>query len=84
MKTGSLVVFVNSIGLAKWCIPLVKGKIYTVREICKRMGNDGLLLEEIHNQIFKNGEGAYRLDRFRELDTPTEINIEEIIELQEV
>ena len=85
MTPGSLVVCVDASNLIDPWHPLVKDRIYTVREI-RDCGNEGvgLLLEEIVNiihQKFKK-ELVYKINRFRELDCPTSIEIEEILELE--
>jgi len=82
MKVGSLVVCVDS-SYAPNCIQLVKGKIYTIREIKKDSisGRPYLTLDELVNIRHPNSgnEIGYRIGRFRELDTPTEISIEEFL-----
>lgn len=80
MQVGSLVVCVNSNGTHDKVFPLVLSKIYTIREVIKDEHCEGVLLEEIINGMYAdNEEFGYRADRFRELDTPVSINIEELI-----
>lgn len=95
MKVGSLVVCVDASGIPSWANKLVENKIYTVRDIkgnaryhpdcgVKKIDGISVYLEEIVN-IFHaglNAEIGYCSKRFRELDTPTEISIEEILELE--
>lgn len=83
MKPGTLVICINaknsSLGL-DWK-PLVQDKIYTVRGIGVYMEFSGIYLEEIHNGFNSAGiEFGYKMERFRELDTPLSIGIEEILE----
>lgn len=80
MQVGSLVVCINDKGLHDGVLPVYKDKIYTIRGVFKYNGDDGVLLEEIINGMYADGEEfGYRSDRFRELDTPVSINIEELI-----
>ncbi|MNT95842.1 hypothetical protein D3C72_2378030 [compost metagenome] len=81
MQVGSLVVCVKSdLDNYPHHKPLVLKKIYTIRGMFKDDGEVGLLLEEIVNiQHPKGGEIGYNIKRFRELDTPVSINIEELI-----
>lgn len=85
MKIGSLVVCVDSSNLKRpdHVKPLVKGKIYTIRSINKYPDGYGATLDEVVNEkvIFTTGllEPVYNIIRFRELDTPTEINLENIL-----
>lgn len=82
MRVGSLVVCVNGFPGDEDCKPVVEGKIYMVRtidvDVC---GTIGIRLYEIVNNInTHNGvEFGYRSDRFRELDTPISISIEEFV-----
>jgi len=93
MQVGSLVECIDStigyiVALGKQ-IPLSslsKGSYYTIREIrpCRFSGVLGVLLEEISNHIVmhKDGsasEGAYNINKFREIQPPMEISINEII-----
>lgn len=95
MKIGSLVVCVDASGLNSLVKPLIKGKIYTVREIknnhrynpffgVERIDGIVVYLDEIVNSIHLglNDEIGYKSERFREIDTPTEIKLEEILELE--
>lgn len=83
MKVGSLVVCVRCFVGNEEAKPVVKGKIYTVRDILYVDGDYGVMLDEIVNDLAEYREGvlepAYTIDRFRELDTPTEISIEEFL-----
>lgn len=82
MKVGSLVVCidVSGLNLAK---RLSKGKIYTVRNIYNNIYSNGtgVLLEEVFNTVvIETGrELGYKIERFKELDTPTSVNIEELL-----
>lgn len=86
MKVGSLVVCVKQITDSDSVKPIMKGKIYTVRDItkCPIDNSIGIYLEEIYNKIHKStgNEFGYLIERFRELDTPTEIKLENILELE--
>ena len=85
MKVGSLVEC--QCDFSKYSMPFkvpLKGGIYTVRDIipCKQ-GNDGLLLQEIINepsQLFNgNREPSFGSIKFRELQPPMTISIDEIL-----
>lgn len=86
MKVGSLVVCVKGFSGDNDAKPVIKGKIYTVREVVKHYSWYGLLLSEIvnpHNEYIDGyHEPDYMIERFRELDTPTEIKLENILELE--
>lgn len=81
MQVGSLVVCVKAdLDNSPHHKPLVLKKIYTIRGMFKYDGEVGLLLEEIVNiQHPSGGEIGYNIKRFRELDTPVSIKIEEFI-----
>lgn len=83
MKVGSLVVCVKPYSGDRGVQGLVKGKIYTVRDIF--MGVEKKLVIRLEDLInlrnpFTGNEYGYYPERFRELDTPTSISIEEILE----
>lgn len=86
MKVGSLVVCVNPFNGDEQSKPLVKDKIYTIRRFDNYKGSTAIMLEEIINNQFLYeqvlDEPAYKIDRFREIDCPQSICIEEIIELE--
>lgn len=81
MRVGSLVVCVDDSNLRhpELVNPIFKDRIYTIRNFTEN--GVGLRLEEIHNKInpFFGLEQGYALRRFRELDAPTEINLENIL-----
>lgn len=86
MKVGSLVVCIKSSSYSSVHKQTFKGKIYTIRGIqyIKGIPGLGLIFEEIINDV-NNDTGCefdYCSSRFRELDTPTEINLENILELE--
>jgi hypothetical protein len=68
----------------------VKGVVYTIRDIGPHVANmgDGLLLEEIHNQIHPatNRECCFDVRRFRKLELPPDLltELEEVLTLQNV
>lgn len=85
MKVGSLVVCVRGFEGDWEAKPVFKDKIYTVRELRKdSFGDDCITLEEVINKVINYSTGsvepAYDPSRFRELDTPQSISIEEILE----
>ena len=93
MKVGSLVVCVKTFEGDWRGKPVYKDKIYTIRYIDKGRswingkpfynGSTIVRLEEIQNHNvpeFGNTEAGYNIERFRELDTPQSISIEEILE----
>lgn len=86
MRVGSLVVCVDDTGLPPKWKPLVKNKIYTVRDIFNYKFNlgHGILLYEVINTKHEitGHEIGYLPKRFRELDTPTEINLKNILECE--
>lgn len=85
MKVGSLVVCVRGFSGDYEAKPVIKDKIYTIREIAKDdYGDLCVHLDEVINEksIFTNKEPKYDIERFRELDTPTEIKLENILELE--
>lgn len=82
MKIGNLVMVVDDSDQPNNAIKLKKGSIHTIRSIDHDNGTTGILLEEIKNAthpIF-NKELGYISTRFRLLDTPLAINIEELQE----
>lgn len=85
MKVGSLVVCVDDVVPNKW-VKLKKDNIYTIRDVFigvkKGIKATGVLLEEITNSKNERTgrELGYDINRFRELDTPKSISIEEILE----
>lgn len=80
MKVGSLVVCVDDTNQFEWLkVKLVKGRIYTIEGFSQ---TDALFLEE-HNEkhaYFSHLRVPHKVQRFRELDTPQSISIEEILE----
>lgn len=83
MKVGSIVELIDDTNwrnLAPCKLP-VKGVPYTIRGIIKWHDGTGVYLEEIVNRNFlgSNTEGAFMVERFRELLPPIE-NIEKYIE----
>ncbi len=63
----------------------VKGPIYTVREIRKKDNGQSILLEEIINPAPKGmGEVVFLSERFRELMSPDELSISELLKNPEV
>lgn len=80
MKPGSLVVCVDASGISFPWMPLVQDNIYTVRQLVNTNKGLGLYLEEVLNEKNKGNEIGYIANRFRELDTPTEIKLENILE----
>lgn len=85
MKQGSLVVCVDVSNQIDPWHHLVQDRIYTIRDIVDR-GSEGigLLLEEVVNLVhpISKQELAYKIKRFRELDCPVAIDLEEILELE--
>jgi hypothetical protein len=86
MKVGSLVECIQGFAdheLNGEIAPIL-GNIYTVREIVEIGGNTGLKFEEIVNspKLYKEGkfECAFVIDRFREIQSPMDIDIELLIE----
>lgn len=87
MKVGSLVELVNDnwnhkgLGVDINTKYPIKNKIYTIREI---VSDSALRLCEVVNkkQKYKHsyGEKAFTIVRFRELQAPTNISIESILE----
>lgn len=80
MEIGSLVVCVDARGVNSTCRALVKDRIYTIRNIIVKNGATGVYLEEIINDChpIKGFEYGYMIDRFREIDAPISISIEEV------
>lgn len=80
MRIGSLVVCVESLKDGLIAKDIVKGRIYTVRSFLE--DDSGIRLEEVINDLnpFFGLEQGYLFRRFRELDTPTEIKLENILE----
>lgn len=78
MKVGSIVECVDNVRLFDFIVPLKLNTPYTVREIIERPSGVGILLEEITNIIWDGDqrEWAYRIERFRELLPPMEIQKE--------
>lgn len=83
MRVGSLVVCVDDSNIF-YAKPLKKNKVYTVRSFLE--DNSGIRVCEIQNEIHPkfNLERGYMFFRFREIDCPPSIDIEEIIELEQV
>lgn len=88
MKVGSLVVCIRSSKGEPFHKATIKGKVYTIRaiQIVPSLNGVGLLFEEVVNEIHPlcKYEYDYLPSRFREIDCPTSIDIEEIIELEQV
>ncbi len=94
MKVGSLVVCVDDVFTGEYNEELkrmnvifpVKDKIYTVRDTEMLNGRLCIFLEEIVNRKIQYqdcyDEQSWWSRRFRELDTPTEIKLENILELE--
>lgn len=90
MQVGSLVECIESFNNDNRGIykdieknPIV-GNIYTVRNIVELNEKIGIQLEEIMNPILKYndciGETFFNIKKFREIQPPMEINIEELME----
>ena len=92
MRVGSLVVCVDDVFESEYFDMVkskgimfpVKGAVYKVRSFDNVNNIHAIRVEEIVNRniIFNDGlvyEQSFKISRFRELDTPTEINLENIL-----
>lgn len=80
MRVGSLVECILGFDGDSESKPVIKGRIYTIREICSYLEkNDCVLLEEIQNGLWlSQKEWAYKINRFAEIPCPISISIEEM------
>lgn len=89
MKVGSLVECINDQYFANQDICTgfpKKGSIYTIREIFASDSDTGVLLDEIVNPLFKFTDGiaepGFHIRRFRELQPPMKISIEQFMKVE--
>lgn len=80
MQVNSLVICIDDKGF-DICKPLIKNNIYTIRAIVHYPEGKGLLLEEVYNNIssFWGTELGYRIQRFKEIQPPTAVEISELL-----
>lgn len=84
MQVGSLVLCVDVLNCKHGEEAPIKESIYTIREILKVYGQEAVRLEEIINApqfylLTGYAEIAFRIEHFKELQSPMEIDIEYLI-----
>ena len=87
MQVGSLVIWIGKLPYTNVITPN-HNEIYTVRQLCSAVSHEnpkphlGIYLDEIQNNTcpISRGEMCYVGSHFREIQSPHEVNVAELVE----